>query len=114
ERIGAAARTAALEDRSLWPVIFETFDEEHPLRSAVVDALRDPLPTGFAGVAFLDFANALARDESIAHPFDSPAGHARLERLLTDPDSERFSFAHSAAAALPFVSEPPRGPLLAL
>ncbi len=114
ERIGAAARTAALEDRSLWPVIFETFDEEHPLRSVVVDALRDPLPTGFAGVAFLDFANAFARDESIEHPFDSPAGHARLERLLTDPDSERFSFAHSAAAALPFVSEPPRGPLLAL
>ncbi|HEX6986907.1 MAG TPA: hypothetical protein VF170_16135 [Planctomycetaceae bacterium] len=114
ERVAAAARSASLRDGFLWSVIFQGFDEGHPLRGEMLDALRDPLPAGFAGVAYLDFANALAREESIDHPFDAPAGHAMLEAWLTDPDEERHSYAHSAAAALPFVSEPPRGRLLAL
>src|SRR5690606_7304581 len=99
---------------SLWSVVFETLDDEHPLRQPVLDALRDPLPAGFAGVAYLDFANAVARSEAIDHPFDTPEGHARLEAWLIDDDADRYSFAHSAAAALPFVAAPPRGRLLAL
>jgi hypothetical protein len=114
DRIAGAARQAALCDRSLWSVIFETLDDEHPLRRPVFEALRDPLPAGFAGVAYLDFANAVARDESIDHPFDSPAGHERLEAWLVDGDDARYSYAHSAAAALPFVADPPRGRLMAL
>lgn len=114
ERIALASRTPGLEDHSLWSVIFETLDEQHPLRAELLNALRDPLPAGFAGVAYLDFANAVARDEAVEHPFDTPEGQRRLESLLVDPDPDRHSYAHSAAAALPFLSEPPRGRLLAL
>ncbi|MGC1276194.1 MAG: hypothetical protein WBC44_21025 [Planctomycetaceae bacterium] len=114
ERVASAARSPTLRDRSLWSVIFETLDEDHPLRRPILEALREPLPGGFAGVAYLDFANALAREEPIDHPFDTADGQARLEALLIDSDEGRHSYAHSAAAALPFIAEPPRGRLLAL
>jgi hypothetical protein len=113
-RIADAARSPALHDHPLWAVVFQTIDDEHPLRDALLDALRDPLPQGFAAIAYLDFANSLARGQSLSHPFDAPAGHAMLEGWLAGRDEDHHSFAHSAAAALPFVSEPPRGRLLAL
>jgi len=113
-RIAQAARLPALQDRSLWSVIFESIDDAHPRRHEIIEILRDPLPRGFAGVAFLDYANSVARQESINHPFDSPAGRELLEAWLVDPDAGHHSYAHSAAAALPFVSEPIRSRLLAL
>lgn len=114
ERIATLARSPKLQDHPLWSVVFQSFGDGHPLRGAVLDAFRDPPPEGFAGVAYLDFANAMAREGSIPHPFDGPEGAARLESYLLDSDGRRFSHAHSAAAALPFLSEPARGRLLAL
>lgn len=114
DRVASAARSPMLRDRSLWSVIFETLDEGHPLRQPILEAFREPLPDGFAGIAYLDFANALAREEPIDHPFDTAEGRVRLEALLIDPDESRHSYAHSAAAALPFIADPPRGRLLAL
>ena len=113
-RLQAAATSPGLAGKYLWSVIFQSIDEDHPLRREIADALRDPLPHGFVGVAYLDFVNGLAREGGFEHPFDVPAGHALLEGWLIDSDEAHFSYAHSAAAALPFISEPPRGQLLAL
>lgn len=113
--IAEAARRPGMEDAYLWEVIFRTFDQQHPLRLPLCDRLRDPLPGGFAGVSYLDFANALAREGfTDDHPFDTPEGRARLLEFLRDSDPERFGRAHSAAAALPFVEGSDRDPLLAL
>ncbi len=114
-RVVIAAREPALRDHPLWTMIFGVFDDDHPLRIELHDALREPLPAGFAGVAYLDLANALARSgEATPHPFDVPDGRRFLEDRLTDADRTKFSHAHSAAAALPFVADPPRERLLAL
>ncbi|RUL85260.1 HEAT repeat domain-containing protein [Tautonia sociabilis] len=115
ELIGRAARTPGLDDAYLWEVIFRTFDQQHPLRLTLCDRLRDPLPGGFAGIAYLDFANTLARAGFIDdHPFDTPEGRARLLDFLRDSDPDRFDRAHRAAAALPSLGASDREPLLAL
>ena len=102
-RVAAAVRR--FPDEPLWEVVFGLFAEEnHPHGPLLVDALRDPLPTGFAAVALLDLANTLSRQERVTeHPFDTADGHARLEAWLADSDPAHFSYAHSTAAALPFI-----------
>src|SRR5690606_4027677 len=67
-----------------------------------------------AAVCYLDAANVRAREFNSPHPFNSPDGHALLESYLRDSDPNFNSYAHSAAAALPFQDNPPRGQLLAL
>lgn len=113
-RIAAAVR--AFPDEYMWDVVFGLFGEEnHPQSVALVEALRDPLPTEFAAVAYLDLCNALARGDRLKkHPFDTAAGRARLETWLADSDPDHFSYAVSAAAALPFVSTKARDALAAL
>lgn len=110
----AAAREGFASEEFLWEVIFQVFsDEEHPARIYVCESLADPLPRGFAAVAYLDFANGLAREESIeSHPFDTPEGLELLGAWLVD--RERFSYGHSAAASLPFLRSPERDSLMAL
>ena len=114
ERIAATARR--FPDEYLWEVVFGLFGEEnHPHSLDLVEQLRDPLPDAFAAVAFLDLANTLARQNRLKrHPFDTPAGRKRLEAWLTDSDPDHFSYAHSAAAALPFIEAKPRTALAAL
>lgn len=113
--IAEAARLPGVDGAALWDVVFRTFDQHHPLRMAVCDRLRDPLPSGIAGTSYLDFANALAREGFIDdHPFDTPEGTDRLLGYLRDSDPGAVLLAHSAAAALPFLSPDSRGPLLAL
>lgn len=99
-------RSPALQDGFLWSVIFEIVArDEHPWSAPLLDALRDPLPGGFAAVAYLDFANTIARaGNPVTHPFDTTAGRAQLQAWLTDPDVDRHSYAHSAAASIPFLS----------
>jgi hypothetical protein len=113
-RIAAAVRRWPDEHR--WHVAFGLLAEEtHPHGPALADALRDPLPEGFAAIALLDLANTLSRQNRLpAHPYGSRAGRLRLERWLTDPDPARFSYAHSAAAALPFLDPAARNALAAL
>lgn len=115
EPIAEAARRPGVDEAFLWEVIFRTFDAQHPLRLTLCDRLRAPLPKGFAGIAYLDFANTLAREGFIDdHPFDTSEGIDRLGGLLRNSDPESFSQAQSAAAALPFLDPGARQPLMAL
>jgi hypothetical protein len=109
-----AVRQGFACDEFLWEVIFQIIaDEDHPARVYVCEALAEPLPRGFAAIAYLDLANVLAREEAIqSHPFDTAEGLALLNTWLTDP--ENFSYAHSAAASLPFLRSPERDALMAL
>jgi hypothetical protein len=96
-------------------VIFRLFDREHPQQGALLEALRSPLPRGFVAVAYLDFCNALAYESGLdAHPFDSTPGTTLLEAWLGDPDPAGASYAHSAAASLPFLRGERRAKLLEL
>ena len=96
-------------------VILSSFSEGHPHRDFIFKSLSDPLPAKFIAVALLDTANRSAIEgKLLRHPFDSEAGWERLENWLVESDPENSSFAHSATAALPFVSNPRRDQLLAL
>lgn len=113
-RVAAAVRR--FEDEGLWEVVFGLFGEEnHPHGPALVEALRDPLPDSIAGAVLLDLANTLSRQKRLdRHPYDTHAGRQRLERWLRDSDPELFNYAHSAAAALPFLAPEARNSLAAL
>ncbi len=66
-------------------------------------------------MAYLDLSNAIARSGRLSsHPFDSDAGFAMLAAWLSDPDEERYSYGHSAAASIPFLSPERRGKVLEL
>jgi hypothetical protein len=114
DRVAAAVRR--FDDEGMWEVVFGLFSEEnHPHGPALVDALRDPLPDSIAGAVLLDLANALSRQKRLEHhPYDTHAGRLRLERWLTDSNPEFFNYAHSAAAALPFIDGNTRNSLAAL
>jgi hypothetical protein len=114
ERVVAAVRR--FPDKYMWEVVFGVYAEEgHPLASKVIEELRDPLPEDFAAVAYLDLVNAAARENGLKdHPFDTPEGHKQLEEWLADSDPSHFSYAHSAAAALPFIDGKSRNSLAAL
>lgn len=115
EKIVAAARQPLKPDDYLWHVILANFAEGNPHSDYLFKALADPLPPDFLAVALLDSANHAATDGELKnHPFDSEAGWQRLENWFTDRDPDHFSYARSATAALPFVSNPARDRLLAL
>lgn len=115
ELLASAAAHPATRDAYLWSVILSQLVEEHPHADEIVARLSDPLPEGFAGVAFLDLANERARSGSgTEHPFDTAEGLRRLESWLADPASEHFSYAISATAAIPFLRTPARQRLLDL
>lgn len=115
ERIVAAAQRPLKPDAYMWHVVLSMFAGAHPHRDLVFDALSDPLPPDFLGVALLDSANGAAMEGELdQHPFDSEAGWKQLEQWLEDRDSENFSYAHSATASLPFMSNPAGDRLLAL
>jgi hypothetical protein len=111
--IAEAARLPLDPDGFMWSVILGQFDDEHPYALEMIDALAEPLPTGFILVAYLDAANQLAiSGKSSRHPFNNEAGRKKLEAWLLDANEENFSYAHSATAALPFIDMPSRAGLL--
>jgi hypothetical protein len=111
--IAEAARRQINADSYMWSIIFNQFDAEHPFSGEMIDRLRDPLPTGFMSVAYLDMANRWAiAGRMKRHPFDSEAGRKQLEAWLSDTNEENFSYAHSATAALPFIEQSLRGGLM--
>lgn len=115
DRIVAAAFSMALQEGFLWSVIFEQLSETDPLIPDLVGRLSNPLPDGFVGVALLDWTNRLCREKIISgHPFNCPAGTEKLRGWLTSNDEDEYSYAHAAAAALPFIADPPRSELMAL
>lgn len=110
-----AARWPLKPDSYWWHVVLEFYTKDHPETGRLFRALADPLPRQFIGVSLLDCANAALIDGAeCPHPFDTPAGKQQLESWLTDDDEEHFSYAVSAVAALPFVSNPDRDRLLAI
>jgi hypothetical protein len=115
DRLVQAAFHPALREGYLWSVIFDQIGELDPAIPEIVARLSHPLPEGFVCIAFLDWSNRLLRNELIEeHPFDSNDGLQRLRHWLRSSDPESFSFAHSSAAALPFITDPQREQLLAL
>lgn len=115
DRIVDAAFNSALRDSYLWASVFEFLRDEDPILPKLVRRLSRPLPEGFAQVAFLDWTNRLVRRGTIPkHPFNSPDGIARLRQWLESSDEDDFSFAHSATAAIPFLSPEVREELLEL
>ncbi len=115
QKVVEAAQLGLKPEAYMWHVILSTFSDDHPQHEFVIQALSDPLPTGFMAIGLLDCATGVAiNGEFDHHPFDSPAGTEMLREWLEDPDAEKFSYAHSATAALPFISDPPRDQLLAI
>lgn len=115
DRLVQAAYHPLLREGYLWSVIFEQLGEQDPMVPEIVERLSDPLPDGFACIAYLDWVNRLCRDGQISqHPFDSVEGIQKLRHWLRNSNKDEFSFAHSSAASLPFISEPQREQLLAL
>lgn len=115
DRLVHAAYHPVLREGYLWSVIFEQLGDQDPAVPDLINRLSDPLPDGFACIAFLDWSNRLAREEHLStHPFDAQAGVQKLRHWLRSSNKDEFSFAHSSAAALPFISEPEREQLLAL
>ena len=112
DRVIAAARSA-LNDGFLWQMVFGAYTGGHPERGRLIRELADDPPANFAGVTFLDLCNAAAREDDLpgdlpggaGHPFDTPAGRDRLRGYLADPGGESASYAVSAAAALPFLTD---------
>jgi hypothetical protein len=115
ERIALASKKQLAPDGYMWSVIFDAFDKSHPSRHYILDQLRDPLPVGFASIAYLDFANRIARENKIdRHPFDSAKGKLLLRRWIAKSPPAEFSYAVSATASLPWISNPERDKLLKL
>ena len=115
DRVVTAATNPALCDGYLWPAVFDELKETDPILPQLIRRLAKPLPDGFARVAYLDWTNRLTRKAAITkHPFNTPAGIEILRAWLISRDDDDFSFAHSATAAIPFLSEPARAELLVL
>ena len=106
-RILDAARLPLDSDSYMWSVILSALVEAEPeAATRVAAALREPLPPGSIAVALLDMANTLAREHGVTpHSFDTAQGRELLRVWLTDEDPDHFSYAHSAAASLPFLTD---------
>ena len=108
-----AARNPRMAGGYLWSIVFGIVGDRHPDAAAVCEALGEPPPEGFVGVAYLDFANAMAVGRKIArHPFDSEAGIARLVGYLEDRNPKNYSYAVSATASIPFLDAAARDTLM--
>ena len=115
EKIVEAARIPLKPDGYMWSVVLSAFSEGHPERDFVFRSLTDPLPPDFIGVSLLDSANRNALEGELAvHPFDTDQGRGQLRAWLISRNSEEYSYAHSATAALPFLHGPARDELLGL
>jgi hypothetical protein len=115
QRIVQAAREGLLPEGRLWSVIFRQLEHDHPHAAYILEEISSKLPTGFLGIAYLDWVNTFClADRLEEHPYDCEAGWALLRQYLTDPNPEHFSYAQSAAASLPFLEGAARQELLAL
>jgi hypothetical protein len=114
ERIVRAAQLEIAAQRTMWSVILERFDVGHPQSVFVINRLKDTLPGGTLGIAFLECANRLADVGAVRHPFDTDFGCRQLTVWLRDVDGVRNQAANAVAASLPYL-DPIRGrDLLAL
>jgi len=95
-----------------WVGTFASGNEDDPDFSNILQQLGKQLPQNFAGVAYLDCCNEMCLEHSmVPHPFSSDAGIFRLREYGSSNNSEEFSYAKSAATALPHLSHPERDSL---
>jgi hypothetical protein len=106
-RIVDAARIPLGPESGMWSAILSALVESDvQAATRVAGALREPFPPGYIVKALLDMANTLAREHGVTgHPFDTPRGRELLRTFLTDEDPDHFSYAHSATASLPFLTD---------
>ncbi len=115
DEIRSASRNPEMIESYMWGTIFSAGNVTDPDFSSLLRHLGKELPEGFACVAFLDQCNAMCLEHEMSpHPFASDAGMARLKEYLSDSDPEHFTYAISAASALPHLSHPLRNEVLAL
>ncbi len=113
ERVIDAVKSNIESDSYMWSMIFNQYREGHMYAKKILEELKDIIPDKFAGIAFLDFVNAIAINQGIEeHPFNSSKGYIKLKGWLSSDNEEEYSYAHSSAAALPFIDEPNRTELL--
>ncbi len=90
-------------DEYLWSVIFDLVAENDNY-NLIMKELGDFLPGQFAGISYLDMCNRLAIEgKIIKHPFDSEPGFQLLKKLLLSRDEDKYSYAVSTVAAIPFI-----------
>jgi hypothetical protein len=115
EKVVEAAKRPLKPDDYTWHVVLKIFSKGHPHSEYLFKSLSDPLPEKFLAVSLVDSANTAAREDNLKrHPFDSEAGHKRLQSWIEGRNPDHFSYAHSAAATLPFIANPARDQLLDL
>ncbi len=100
--LARAAQLPVWSDEPLWLRVLSIGGESYTSWSRVLEKLRNPLPRGLAGLAYLEFANALARaNEGMQHPFDTQEGRNRLAEFLQEQEPKHAPFkAKNAAEAL--------------
>ena len=114
ERITRAVRMPFHPENPFWTIVFGAVDRGHPLRLRLANELRDPLPKGEIGAAYLSLCNDISRGgEIFRHPFDTAAGTSLLKTWLSSRDPSHVA-ARNAADAMPFLKEPAIAQLLPL
>lgn len=102
DRIAAAALRPLDPDGFMWSIVLRELASATDC--GAVDRLAATELAGFIRIAFLDYANYRARHGLIAaHPFDTYEGRSQLRVWLESRDPDDYSYAHSAAASLPFI-----------
>ncbi len=125
KRIVQGVRARLAPGEIVWFPVFSVIAQQVPrVRDFVFEQLSRPLVPEPLAVPFLEGANEAAIYHGLRpHPADQPAGWDLLRRWLsesipeeesTQAKEEKISLAHTAAAALPFLSPPARDELLAL
>ncbi len=95
-----------------WSMVMSEFDSDHRATTEVMNYLHEHLPDDRIGTAALSAANQLGLSGWTGrHPFDSDAGAALLQKLLTDAEHDS-DHATDAALALAFISADRRAKLL--
>lgn len=104
DRLLAAIKEPLRADDPMWAVIFREFDGPHPARHKLVGLLREPLPPGLIGLAYLNLCNATAlAGEMLEHPFANPVGAARLKGWVTSREADELPAGKVVATAVPFL-----------
>lgn len=113
-RIIEAVRQPFEPDSPQWFDILERFAEQHPHSKHLFASLSHPLPEGNIALALLHSSNRAAELGNLkSHPFDSPEGHEWLREAIAVENPANSYVPCLAAAALPYISDPPRQELLA-
>lgn len=114
--IARIARQGWYADDYWWNTILRRYNRDNPETANLFQKLSNPPLTNFIGISLLDAVNHLFLEghSEIPHPFDNPRGIEQLERWLTDPSVDHFSYAYSAIVALPFLKSKERDSLIAI